>query len=98
NSWSTGWGEYNNYIRIKTTNLCGIGWRIGDYVYPLNMVVFANTCILDKHCESCNMNTHKCSACKSGYTLNSYNRCVAKTVKVGKLYDCEWTSCNQTKN
>ncbi|EDR23079.1 cysteine proteinase precursor, putative [Entamoeba dispar SAW760] len=86
NSWSSGWGEGDNYIRIKTTNLCGIGWRIGDYVYPLNMIVYANTCKFDKYCNSCNISSNICSSCTSGYSLNSNNKCVENTVKLTKFH------------
>jgi cysteine proteinase len=77
NSWGTGWGEGDNYMRIKTTNLCGIGWRIGDNVYPLNMLIFANTCKFDKNCKECNINTNKCNKCFPGYEFNSNNQCVS---------------------
>nr|AAF04255.1 cysteine protease [Entamoeba histolytica] len=86
NSWASGWGEGDNYIRIKTTNLCGIGWRIGDYVYPLNMIVYANTCKLDKYCSSCNISSNICSSCVSGYYLNSNNKCVKNTAKLVKYH------------
>ena len=80
NSWAKGWGEYNNYMRIKTSNLCGIGWRIADNVYPLNMIVYSHSCKFDINCVQCDLNSNKCLECRKGYILNDKNICKQKEV------------------
>ncbi|EDR21846.1 cysteine protease, putative [Entamoeba dispar SAW760] len=78
NSWYDGWGDGDNYLKISTDVLCGIGQKIGDYIIPLNYIVFAGNCKLDKNCNSCDEKTLVCSSCKENTTLDARGMCVGE--------------------
>ena len=75
NSWYTGWGFEENYMKISTKVLCGIGYKKQGYV-PSNMIVYAGSCSLDKNCQTCNQQTKVCSSCKDGFEFDLRGMCV----------------------
>ena len=76
NTWYTGWGFEENYIKISTKRLCNMAYCPWENGNCENYFYFVGSCLLDKNCEVCNSTTLVCSKCKNGSTQDKRGMCV----------------------